>query len=232
MRAGPLGMDEASQVRGDRQAKAGPPAIRLPRPRLTRSTSCAKAFRLRKTEREISDKPLGAQRLSDLLFAARGVNRRHGPFGGCGLTAASASNSQEVDLYVALRDGAFRFSSERHALEPVVAQDIRRLAYGPHQPSRSLDAPGPPRIRRRHRQAGAHVRLRGARSSRSGSAKSYYFVDTALIAGNVYLFAAARGLACWFHNCDRVALAKKLKLRRTQRVLFAQTVGFPATRRR
>jgi nitroreductase len=57
--------------------------------------------------------------------------------------------------------------------------------------------------------------------------KSYYFVDTGLIAGNVYLFAAAHGLACWFHNCDRTGLARKLKLRAEQRVLFAQTVGYP-----
>jgi hypothetical protein len=61
--------------------------------------------------------------------------------------------------------------------------------------------------------------------------KSYYFVDTGLIAGNVYLFAASRDLACWFHNCDRATLGAKLGLRATQRPLFAQTVGFPAEAR-
>ena len=58
--------------------------------------------------------------------------------------------------------------------------------------------------------------------------KSYYFVDAGIIAGNVYLFAAAHGLACWFHNCDRAALATRLALRGDERVLFAQTVGSPA----
>jgi nitroreductase len=58
--------------------------------------------------------------------------------------------------------------------------------------------------------------------------KSYYFVDTGLIAGNVYLFAASRGLASWFHNCNKPVLAEKLKLRADQRVLFGQTVGYPA----
>ena len=58
--------------------------------------------------------------------------------------------------------------------------------------------------------------------------KSYYYVDTGLIAGNVYLFAAAYGLACWFHNCDRSALVRELRLRGNQRVLFAQTVGYGA----
>ena len=56
--------------------------------------------------------------------------------------------------------------------------------------------------------------------------RSYYYVDTGLIAANVYLFAAACGLAAWFHNCDRSALFKKLGLRDDQRVLFAQTVGY------
>ena len=58
--------------------------------------------------------------------------------------------------------------------------------------------------------------------------KSYYYTDTGLIAGNVYLFAASQGLAAWFHNCSRDAAAKDFKLRPDQRVLFAQSVGYPA----
>lgn len=58
--------------------------------------------------------------------------------------------------------------------------------------------------------------------------KSYYYVATGLIASNVYLFAASQGLAAWFHNCNREAAARKFKLRPDQRVLFAQTVGYPA----
>ena len=57
--------------------------------------------------------------------------------------------------------------------------------------------------------------------------RSYYFLDAGLVAENVYLFAAAHGLACWFHNCDRLALAQALRLRASERVLFAQTVGYP-----
>ena len=58
--------------------------------------------------------------------------------------------------------------------------------------------------------------------------KSYYSVATGLIAANVYLFAASQGLAAWFHNCNKTGLATALKLRPEQRVLYAQTVGFPA----
>jgi hypothetical protein len=58
--------------------------------------------------------------------------------------------------------------------------------------------------------------------------KSYYYVDTGLIAGNVYLFAASQGLASWFHNCNKSGLKEKLRLRADQRVLFGQTVGYKA----
>ena len=57
--------------------------------------------------------------------------------------------------------------------------------------------------------------------------RSYYYVDTGLIAANVYLFAASIGLAAWFHNCDKAQLSTKLSLREDQRVLFGQTVGYP-----
>ena len=58
--------------------------------------------------------------------------------------------------------------------------------------------------------------------------KSYYYVATGLIAQNVYLFAAAQGLAAHFHNCDKRNTPREFKLRPGQRVLFSQTVGYPA----
>jgi hypothetical protein len=57
--------------------------------------------------------------------------------------------------------------------------------------------------------------------------RSYYYVDTGLIAANVCLFAASTGLAAWFHNCDKAQLSLKLNLRKDQRALFGQTVGYP-----
>jgi hypothetical protein len=55
--------------------------------------------------------------------------------------------------------------------------------------------------------------------------RAYAHVDTGMMAANVYLYAASAGLAAWFHNCDRAALAPKLGLRPDQRALFGQTVG-------
>jgi hypothetical protein len=205
--------------------------VPLPKPKFVRGKSFADALRLRKTTREMSDENVGAQLLSNLLFAACGVNRRRGPFDMRGITAASASNSQEIDVYVALWDGAYRFDAQRHELLSVLGEDIRRLALGPHQPPISPLAPvqlifvvdiGKLENTAGFDEPGLHDRE---------VQKSYYFVDTGIIAANVYLFAASQGLACWFHNCDKVALTKKLRLRKDQRVLFAQTVGYPARAR-
>lgn len=67
--------------------------IRLPKPLNKSDCSLAKALQHRKTTREISDRALEAQTLSNLLWSACGVNRKTMPFGVCGRTAASASNT-------------------------------------------------------------------------------------------------------------------------------------------
>jgi hypothetical protein len=144
------------------------------------------------------------------------------------VTAASASNSQEVDVYVALREGAYRFEPEKHGMSLVTAADVRLLAYTPHQPLISPHAPVQlvfvVDIDKLEHSAGFDEP--GLHDPEVQ--KAYYFVDTGIIAGNVYILAAAEGLACWFHNCDRPALSRALNLRSTQHALFAQTVGYPA----
>jgi len=201
--------------------------IKLPKPSFPRVKTVANALLQRKTIREISDKKLPLQMLSNLLWAACGVNRNKVTIGINGRTAASASNSQEIDLYVAMQDYTYLYDASHHRLIPTVAEDLRSLALGRGQPDVAPNAP---------------VRLIyvvdiDKLSNTSGYRepglkdpeiqKSYYFVDTGLIAGNIYLFAASSGMETWFHNCDKSALATKLKLRSDQRVLFAQTFGYP-----
>lgn len=198
--------------------------ITLPKPETDGGKSVLAALKERKTTRAISSKELPPQVLSNLLWAAFGVNREKGSFGKAGRTAASASNSQEIDLYVTLADGVYLYEAVAHRLTPVAPGDRRskagrgaaasapvnliyvvdltRYDTGPTQPDRRI---GDPEVQ-----------------------KSYYYTDTGLIAGNVYLFAASQGLAAWFHNCNREDLAKELRLRPEQRVLFAQTVGYPS----
>jgi hypothetical protein len=198
--------------------------ISLPKHETDGGKSVLAALQDRKTNRNISDKPLPPQTLSNLLWAAFGVNREQGSFGKPGRTAASASNSQEIDLYVALPEGVYLYEAVPHRLTPVAAGDFRprsgrgaaakapvnifyvvdltRYSMGPGQPDRRI---GDPEIQ-----------------------KSYYYVATGLIAQSVYLFAASQGLAAWFHNCNKEDTPKDFHLRPEQKVLFAQTVGYPA----
>ena len=202
------------------------PPIKLPAPKELNKKSVFAALKARRTVREISGKKLPLQLLSNLLWAAFGVNRKKGPFGIPGRTAASASNSQEIDLYVALPEGVYRYDAVPHRLTPVAAGDLRSLAVGQGQGEAGANAPV--RIiyvvdvdKLVHTPGYQEPGLRDSETQ-----KSYFYVDTGLIAGNVALFAASQGLTAWFHNCRKASLAEKLNLSRSQRVLFAQTVGW------
>jgi hypothetical protein len=196
--------------------------IVLPKPEKDGGKSVMASLIERKTTRTISSKQLPVQVLSNLLWAGFGVNRDSGSFGKKGRTAPSASNSQEIDLYVALPMGVYLYEASAHQLLPVVEGDFRgrsgrgkaptaplnifyvadlsRYDLGPEQPDRRIADP--------------EVQ------------KSYYFTDTGFIAQNIYMCAASFGLSAWFHNCDKENTVGEFKLRPTQRVLFAQTVGY------
>ena len=100
--------------------------IMLPKPEKDGGKSVLAALQDRKTTRNISDKKLPLQTLSNLLWAAFGVNREIASFGKPGRTAPSASNSQEIDLYVALSEGVYIYEAVPHQLIPVVAGDYRQ----------------------------------------------------------------------------------------------------------
>src|ERR1039458_2545791 len=117
------------------------PGIELPLPASECDTSLFAALFRSKTTREISATPLPMELLSNLLWAACGVNRKTGPFGVPGRTAASASNSQEIDLYVALPEGAYLYDALSNRLAPIAAGDLRIGALTPGQ--RGIEAKAP-----------------------------------------------------------------------------------------
>jgi len=196
--------------------------ITLVEPQRDGGKSVLAALWERKTTRDIGTEKLSAQMLSNLLWAAFGINRPNEPYRGPGRTAASASNSQEIDLYVALPKGVYLYEAKEHRLLPVAEGDFRRRS-GRRAASRApvnifyvVDIA---------KYAKAPFQEPGLKNT--DVQKSYYYVATGLIASNVYLFAASQGLAAHFHNCDRRHTPEEFKLRPEQRVLFAQTVGFP-----
>ena len=102
-----------------------PEPVVLPKPLKTGGKSVLEALQLRQTVRRISPEELPLQVLSNLLWAAFGVNRERASFNKPGRTAPSASNSQEIDLYVALKDAVYIYEAVPHQLTPVQAGDYR-----------------------------------------------------------------------------------------------------------
>jgi hypothetical protein len=199
--------------------------IALPAPAFSGCGDAFEALKVRHTSREVSAKAIPLQALADILWAAQGINRENGPFGGCGRTAGSASNSQEIRTYVLFEEGTYLYGPEQHRLVPVVAGDIRRLAIGRGQQPAGADAPV------RFVYVVDIERFQHAGFPEPGLydpeiQKSYYYVDTGLMAQNVYLAAASLGLAAWFHNCDKEGVTEALGLGPDLRPLFGQTIGW------
>ena len=200
-------------------------SIKLPKPVFAHCSTVFEALKMRKTSRSISDRKIPLQVFSDILWAAQGINRVRGPYGGPGRTAGSASNSQEICVYAARVEGTYLYQSDSHTLTLVAAGDNRSLAIGHGQRASGANAP----VRLIY-VADIH-KFKTAGYQEPGLydpeiQKSYYFVDTGLIAQNVYLATSALGLVSWFHNCNRTELAKVLELKSHQRPLFGQTIGY------
>jgi len=188
--------------------------IDLPAPDTTGGKTLKQALQERRTSREFSNKPLPAGIISNLLWAAFGVNRATG-----GRTAPSAHEWHEIDVYVATAEGLYLYDARNHSLRPVLAQDIR-VKTG----TQSFVADAPVNL--------VYV----ADYSRMVEAEEtdrilYSAADAGFISQNVCLFCATEGLATVVRGMvPRNELAKLMKLRPAQRVVLAQSVGYPAGR--
>ena len=155
---------------------------------------------------------LPPQVLSDMLWAACGVNRPDGR-----RTAPTARNMQQIDVYVALPEGLYLFDAKAHALKLVVAKDLR-AATG----SQAFAATAPVNL------VFVADYARMGRGSDEGK-KFYAATDTGFVSQNVYLYCASEGLATVVRGMvDRDPLAKAMGLRPDQHIVLAQTVGYPA----
>jgi SagB-type dehydrogenase family enzyme len=186
--------------------------IQLPEPRMEGGRPLMEVLKDRQSSREFSPEELSMQELSNLLWAAFGINRSD-----IGKrTAPSARNKQEMDIYVATADGLYLYEAKEHVLRPVLAEDVRE-ATGP-QPF-VKDAP----------VNLVYVADFAKMVGYTEDQKEFYSAaNTGHISQNVYLYCASEGLATVVRGLvDRPALAKKMGLRPDQKVLLAQTVGYP-----
>jgi nitroreductase len=186
--------------------------MELPPPRTDGGKPLIQALRLRRSIREYADKPLAAQVLSDLLWAAFGINR---PATG-DRTAPYWRHVMVIDVYAAMADGVWLYEPKRHALIPHLPTDIRAQTG-------TQDFVGTAPLDFIYVAHGERMQDISAEDRRL-----YASVDTGFIGQNVYLFCASEGLATVFRGAvDYATLAKAMKLGADQFVTFAQTVGYP-----
>jgi SagB-type dehydrogenase family enzyme len=188
--------------------------VDLPAPQTDGGKPLMQALKNRQSSREFSAGKLPMQTLSNLLWAAGGVNRPDGR-----RTAPSAVNRQEVDIYVATADGLFLYEPKPHRLLQLSAEDVRA-------------ATGTQPFVRDAAVNLVYVADFARMSDTSAENKVVWSAaDTGFIAQNVYLFCASEGLATVVRAFVNPAeLAKVLTLRPEQRIILAHSVGYPAKR--
>jgi len=186
--------------------------IELPKPQIDGGKPLMQAIGLRATSRAFAPDPLPLQTLSNLLWAAWGINRPEPKK----RTAPSAMNWQETDLYVVMEKGTYVYDAAAHNLKPVVVGDFRALTG-----KQEFVKQAPMTI----------VFVADLTRMGSGPAEKkepFAYCDAAFIGQNVHLFCASEGLATGVRaNIDKPALAGALKLGANQFVSIAMTVGFP-----
>jgi SagB-type dehydrogenase family enzyme len=186
--------------------------VKLTTPEFSNSKTLLETLKLRQSCKRYDTKPLPAQTLSCLMWAAFGVNR---PESGK-RTVATAVNCQDIDIYVVMAKGVYVYRAKEHSLIPVLDRDVRPLAatqgYAKKAPINLV-----------------YISDYGKMDDRFGTKKSIYSAFHAgSISQNVYLYCASAGLGAVVRDgVDREALSKALKLRDDQTIVMAQTVGYP-----
>jgi nitroreductase len=182
-------------------------------PRKDAGKPLMQALQLRQSIREFSSRPLSIQHLSDLVWAAYGVNRPSGD-----RTAPYWRHVMVIDLYAVMADGVWKYDPMQHALQPHLDSDIRV-----HTGLQDFVATAP--LNLVYVAHGERMKDISAEERRL-----YSSVDAAFAGQNVYLYCASEGLATVFRGAvDHDRLNQAMRLGEGQFVTFAQTVGYPRT---
>jgi SagB-type dehydrogenase family enzyme len=187
--------------------------IQLPAPRMAGGKPLMEALKERQSSRTFKTEKLPLQVMSDLLWAAAGINR---PDSGK-RTVPSARNWQEVEVYAVTEEGVYLYDAKANTLKAAVKGDLRKLTG-----SQDFVASAPLTL--------VYVADTSKMTGSSPEDHALYIgVDTGFMAQDVYLFCASEGLATVVRgSVDRKTLAEALQLSEPKRITFAQTVGYPA----
>jgi SagB-type dehydrogenase family enzyme len=191
--------------------------IVLPSPRMEGGKPLMQTLKERQSTRVFSTQKLPVQTLSDLLWAAFGINRPDSDK----RTAPSTRNWQEIELYAFTEDGAYLYDAKANKLKAVVKGDLRKEAGG--QP---FVATAPLNL--------VYVAdVSKMKNATPDDITRYSSADVGFISQNVYLFCASEGLGTVVRGMvNRDTLAKVLKLPGHKKVILAQTVGYPGSEKK
>ncbi len=208
-----LALGLMGQLKPEPAAADAAQTVSLPNAQRRGGRPLFEALTARQSEREFAPEPLSPQQLADVLWAAAGINR---PELG-GRTAPSALNAQEVEVYAATASGLYRYDPAAHALQRIVAADVRRVTgYQDFVDTAPLDLV----------YVADHSRMKLVPAAQR---EAFAFTAAGAMAQNVYLCCASQGLAtvirAWF---DHRALGAAMGLGSDHQLLLAQTVGAPA----
>lgn len=187
--------------------------IKLPPPQMEQGKPLMQALHERKSTREFAPAKLPPQTLSNLLWAAFGVNR---PAGG-GRTAPSAHDWQVIGIYAATAEGLYRYDAKAHALQPLLGRDIRAFTG-----TQDFVKTAPVNL-----VYVADFSRMDADMSETDK-KIAAAADVGFIGQNVYLYCASEKLATVVRgSIDETALAQAMGLKPNQWIVLAQSVGYP-----
>ena len=178
--------------------------IKLNQPNVKRGLPVMTALQKRQSTREYADKKLELQDLSDLLWAAAGINR---PESG----NPTVMNKQEIDVYVCLQEGAYLYHPKANSLEPVTKEDLRPAVGG----GQGFVATAPVCL------------VMVADLSKFGGEVLMPALDAGIVSQNISLFCSGTGLVTVPRaSMDQAKLKSGLKLKDTQRPLINHPVGY------
>lgn len=179
----------------------------LPKPDKKAKMTLFQALDRRESVREYSDREIPERTLSNLLWAACGINRP----GQGRITAPSAINAQDITVYVCRQDGAWKYDAAAHALTKVSDKDLRKQVAG----FQDFAATAPISLVlvsdiskvRNHSELGA--------------------MDAGYVSENICLACTALGLATVPRaTMDKAELAKELKLGDSEVLMLNNPVGY------
>jgi len=184
--------------------------INLSKPTINRGSSLMESFQARRSYREYSPKDLSMQDISDLLWAACGINSPDGK-----RTAPTARNCQEIDVYLVNKDGAYLYMPKEHLLQTVYKGDLRKAVAS----SQEFAATAPISLV----IVGDIAKLGGDKVR----ALNLAFCDGGIVSQSIYMFCAGNNLSTVTRAMmDEKTLREALKLKDSQHLILNHPVGY------